>query len=97
MSTECCLTLTLTLTTEVLLSAVPFVVRSCTIHFSAKEELIRYKFRWTDADAEPMDNALTREEFMSFRHPEQSEKTLNNMVISIMSGIGECHPALRVV
>ena len=55
---------------------------------AAKEELIRYKFRWSDADAEPMDNELTREEFMSFRHPEQSEKTLNNMVVSILNGIG---------
>ncbi|KAL8574853.1 hypothetical protein ACOMHN_044875 [Nucella lapillus] len=53
----------------------------------AKEELIRYKFRWTDADTDPVDNELTREEFMSFRHPEQSEKTLKNMVVSIMGGI----------
>lgn len=53
----------------------------------AKEELIRYKFRWSDADMDPTDNELTREEFMSFRHPEQSEKTLNNMVVSIMGGI----------
>nr|KAG5704737.1 hypothetical protein BaRGS_005193 [Batillaria attramentaria] len=53
----------------------------------SKEELIRYKFRWSDADTDPLDNELTREEFMAFRHPEQSEKTLNNMVISIMSGI----------
>ncbi|XP_076472750.1 45 kDa calcium-binding protein-like [Babylonia areolata] len=53
----------------------------------AKEELIRYKFRWADADTEPMDNELTKEEFMSFRHPEQSEKTLNNMVVSILGGI----------
>ncbi|XP_025084383.1 45 kDa calcium-binding protein-like isoform X2 [Pomacea canaliculata] len=53
----------------------------------SKEELIRYKFRWSDADTDPLDNELTREEFMSFRHPEQSDKTLNNMVISIMSGI----------
>ncbi|XP_070207360.1 45 kDa calcium-binding protein-like [Littorina saxatilis] len=53
----------------------------------SKEELIRYKFRWSDADSEPMDNELTRVEFMAFRHPEQSEKTLNNMVVSIMSGI----------
>lgn len=53
----------------------------------SKEELIRYKFRWSDADEEPQDNELTRDEFMSFRHPEQSGKTLNNMVISIMSGI----------
>ena len=49
--------------------------------------MIRYKFKWSDADNEPLDNQLTIEEFMSFRHPEQSEKTLNNMVSSIMSGI----------
>lgn len=53
----------------------------------SKSEIIHYKFRWTDADNEPLDNELTQEEFMSFRHPEQSDKTLNNMVISIMSGI----------
>ncbi|ESO99275.1 hypothetical protein LOTGIDRAFT_113682 [Lottia gigantea] len=52
-----------------------------------KEDLIRYKFRWADADEEPEDNELTKEEFLSFRHPEQSPKSLNNMVFSIINAL----------
>ncbi|XP_050414376.1 45 kDa calcium-binding protein [Patella vulgata] len=52
---------------------------------NAKEDLIRYKFRWTDADEDPADNELTKLEFLAFRHPEQAPKTLNNMVSSIIS------------
>ncbi|XP_046579478.1 45 kDa calcium-binding protein-like [Haliotis rubra] len=53
----------------------------------AKEELVRYKFRWTDADIDPADNQLNKTEFLGFRHPEQSDKTISTMVYSIMNSM----------
>ncbi|XP_046381232.2 45 kDa calcium-binding protein-like [Haliotis rufescens] len=53
----------------------------------AKEELVRYKFRWTDADLDPADNQLNKTEFLGFRHPEQSDKTISTMVSSIMNSM----------
>lgn len=45
-----------------------------------KEQLIRYKFRWAEADEEPQDDRLTFHELMNFRHPEQSKRMLVRMV-----------------
>lgn len=45
-----------------------------------KERIIRYKFRWAEADEEPQDNRLTFHELMNFRHPEQSQTMLVRMV-----------------
>jgi hypothetical protein len=35
-----------------------------------------------------MDNKLTKDEFLAFRHPEQSEQALQNMVKTIMESLG---------
>ncbi len=59
-------------------------------NFSAdKGRLIRYKFRWAEADEDPQDNQLNLEEFKSFRHPEQSPKMLKRMVQDILDSLGE--------
>lgn len=52
-----------------------------------KERLIRYKFKWAEADDDPQDNKLTLEEFRSFRHPEQSKVMLNRMVQDILDNL----------
>ena len=49
--------------------------------------LIRYKFKWTDADQD-VDNKLTVKEFLAFRHPEQSEQALDNMLSTIINSLG---------
>ena len=49
--------------------------------------LIRYKFKWTDADQD-VDNKLTEKEFLAFRHPEQSEQALDNMLSTIINSLG---------
>ncbi|OWF44013.1 45 kDa calcium-binding protein-like [Mizuhopecten yessoensis] len=51
-----------------------------------RESLVRYKFRWTDADQDN-NNKLTEEEFLAFRHPEQSQITMNNMLETILNGL----------
>ncbi|XP_060074115.1 45 kDa calcium-binding protein-like [Ylistrum balloti] len=51
-----------------------------------RESLVRYKFRWTDADQDS-NNKLTEEEFLAFRHPEQSKITMNNMLETILNGL----------
>ena len=53
--------------------------------------LVAYKFRWLDADTEPTDNRLDRQEFMAFRHPEHNKKTLKTMVQNVYKGIGKWH------
>lgn len=60
------------------------------LFFTEREQLIRYKFKWTDADTDPMDNKLTKEEFLAFRHPEQSEQALAHMVKTIIDSLGTC-------
>lgn len=58
-------------------------------HFTlAKETLIRYKFRWAEADEEPQDNKLSWQEFASFRHPEQSKAMMDRMVAEIIESLG---------
>ena len=57
--------------------------------FSERDQLVRYKFRWTDADTSPVDNKLSKEEFLSFRHPEQSPLMLENMLQTILNSLGE--------
>lgn len=52
-----------------------------------KEQIIRHKFRWADADEEPQDNALSLKEFKSFRHPEQSSNMLGRMVRDILDNL----------
>lgn len=60
------------------------------IHSPEKERLIRYKFRWAEADEDPQDNQLTLEEFAAFRHPEQSREMLQRMVAEIEGNLGKC-------
>ncbi|XP_041377792.1 45 kDa calcium-binding protein-like [Gigantopelta aegis] len=52
-----------------------------------KDELIHYKFRWTDADVNPVDNALSKSEFLTFKHPEHSKKTMDSMVYNILNSL----------
>ena len=54
-----------------------------------KERLIRYKFKWAEADGEPKDNKLNMDEFKAFRHPEQSQAMLETMVQDISDNLGE--------
>ncbi|XP_064611921.1 45 kDa calcium-binding protein-like [Liolophura sinensis] len=54
---------------------------------SDKDELMRYKFRWSDADKAPVDNRLSANEFLAFRHPEHSAFMLNSMASDIMRAI----------
>jgi hypothetical protein len=62
---------------------------SNTLTISEKDQLIRYKFRWSEADEDPQDNRLTMEEFKNFRHPEQSKTMMNHMVKDILSNLGK--------
>ena len=57
--------------------------------FVDKEQLIRYKFRWAEADDEPQDNQLHIDEFKAFRHPEQSRNMLTKMVQDILDNLGK--------
>jgi len=56
--------------------------------FTEREALVRYRYRWSDADKNS-DQKLDRNEFMTFRHPEQSNLTMANMVHTIMNGLGK--------
>jgi len=53
-----------------------------------RERLIRYKFRWAEADEEPQDNRLTIHEMQDFRHPEQSSKMIVRMAKDIIENLG---------
>jgi len=59
--------------------------------------LIRYKFRWAEADDEPQDNQLTISEMQDFRHPEQSSKMIVQMAKDIIDNLGICLCALVFV
>ncbi|KAK3105428.1 hypothetical protein FSP39_025085 [Pinctada imbricata] len=52
-----------------------------------RDQLVRYKFRWTDADTDPVDNKLSKTEFLSFRHPEQSKLMLENMLQTLLNSL----------
>ncbi|XP_062622272.1 45 kDa calcium-binding protein-like [Saccostrea cucullata] len=54
-----------------------------------RDQLVRYKFKWTDADIDPIDNKLDKKEFFSFRHPEQSPQLVENMIMSIINSLDE--------
>ena len=56
--------------------------------FLDRDQLVRYKFRWTDAEQMPMDNKLNKEEFLAFRHPEQSKLSMVKMVEMIINSLG---------
>ncbi len=73
---------------QVIKMYIPQFVKWNATPFSDKEQLIRYKFRWADADEDPQDNQLTDEEFKSFRHPEQSPNMLKRMVQDITDNLG---------
>ena len=53
-----------------------------------KEEIIRFKFRWAEADEEPQDNKLHAGEFRNFRHPEQSLAMTDHLVDEIIDNLG---------
>lgn len=53
-----------------------------------RERLIRYKFRWAEADDEPQDNKLSVDEMKDFRHPEQSSKMIIRMAKDIIDNLG---------
>ncbi|RUS79645.1 hypothetical protein EGW08_012592 [Elysia chlorotica] len=52
-----------------------------------EDALVSYKFRWADADNNPSDNELSKEEFMVFRHPEHSQQSLDNLVMNVLRGL----------
>lgn len=52
-----------------------------------------YRDRWETAD-ENEDNALDSEEFISFMHPEHSERMLNIVVDEILHELGKFHELL---
>lgn len=52
---------------------------------SDRDQLVRYKFRWTDVERTPVDNLLTKEEFLAFRHPESSALSMDKMVETILN------------
>ena len=58
------------------------------IFFLDRDQLVRYKFRWTDMEQMPMDNKLNKEEFLAFRHPEQSKLSMVKMVETIINSLG---------
>jgi len=53
-----------------------------------REQIIRYKFKWSEADIDPTDNKLNKDEFLAFRHPEQSSQALGHMVRAILESLG---------
>ena len=71
-----------------------FIILSCQranlqmIFFLDRDQLVRYKFRWTDMEQMPMDNKLNKEEFLAFRHPEQSKLSMVKMVETIINSLG---------
>lgn len=54
---------------------------------SDRDQLVRYKFKWTDVEQMPMDNKLNKEEFLAFRHPEQSGLAMKKMIESILNSL----------
>jgi Ca2+-binding EF-hand superfamily protein len=60
---------------------------SLKIDSEERERLIRYKFRWAEADEDPQDNQLTVEEMRNFRHPEQSSKMIIRMAKDIIDNL----------
>jgi Ca2+-binding EF-hand superfamily protein len=60
---------------------------SLNIEAEERERLIRYKFRWAEADEEPQDNQLTIKEMQNFRHPEQSSKMIVRMAKDIIDNL----------
>ncbi|XP_052082990.1 45 kDa calcium-binding protein-like isoform X2 [Mytilus californianus] len=52
-----------------------------------RDQLVRYKFKWTDVEQMPMDNKLNKEEFLAFRHPEQSRLAMKKMIESILNSL----------
>lgn len=56
-----------------------------------RDQLVRYKFKWTDADISPIDNKLDKKEFFSFRHPEHSPQLIENMILTIINSLGMTH------
>lgn len=54
-----------------------------------RDQLVRYKFKWTDVEGMPVDNKLNKEEFLAFRHPESSALALNKMVETILNSLGK--------
>jgi len=67
-----------------------FVVQHRHLLWLDRERLIRYKFRWAEADEEPQDNQLTISEMQNFRHPEQSSKMIIQMAKDIIENLGIC-------
>ncbi|CAG2204939.1 SDF4 [Mytilus edulis] len=54
-----------------------------------RDQLVRYKFKWTDVEQMPMDNKLNKEEFLAFRHPEQSGLAMKKMIETILNSLEE--------
>lgn len=49
-----------------------------------KEKLIRYKFRWAEADEGSIDGQLDKVEMMNFRHPEQSPSMIKRVATDLL-------------
>ena len=62
---------------------------TCRLRCADRERLRRYKFKWSDAEKEPIDNCLTVDEFQSFRHPESSKEMVLQMAEEILQYLGQ--------
>ncbi|GAB1602143.1 45 kDa calcium-binding protein-like [Argonauta hians] len=49
--------------------------------------LMRYQGRWFDADETTQDNKLTKEEFLTFRHPEHRDNSMQELAESIIENL----------
>ena len=74
------------------------------VSVAVKQDLVDFQFRWTEADMDN-DNELTKQEFLSYRHPETSKHALEHIANTIFEELGEyvhmyvcmcflfCHPS----
>ena len=61
-----------------------------------QNELLKIRFRWTEADAGG-DNELTLDQFLEFRHPETAGRSHKYVVDDIIAQLGLCFPSLSSV
>ena len=52
------------------------------------ERILKYRYRWVDADVEPTDDKLDINEMMNFRHPEQSKLSIKRLVTDLVDNVG---------
>lgn len=55
------------------------------------ERILKYKYRWLEADRSLDDGKLNVKELMDFRHPEQSERLISELVKDFINSLGMCY------